>query len=98
MGLASAGIGLVENLGELWRLRSVRQDDWGAMLNFVQAALSKEEFERFTLGQCQAVESILVTYLGGGLVREEDVGRVRLMLREVGLDPWKGVSAPKGAI
>jgi len=93
MALACAGIALMGCLQELWAMRNVREEEWRSVVNFLQAALTKEEFERLSTEQCKTVHAIIVNYLGGGLLRDEDVLKARMMLRKAGLDPWKAMSA-----
>ncbi len=94
--LAVLGFALTDELNALWANRSVREEEWAETLNFLQSAIAREEFERFTLAQCEAVQTVIVDHLCGGLVDPEDVTRVRLMLRVCGLDPWKAISAISG--
>ena len=93
MALACAGIALMGCLQELWAMRNVREEEWRSVANFLQAALTKEEFERFSVEQCKIVHTIIVNYLGGGLLGDQDVLKARMMLRKAGLDPWKAMSA-----
>jgi len=95
MEIASQGLALMDSLQVLWGLRSVREDEWASLVNFLQAALSKEEFERFTEEQCETVHIIIANYLAAGLVRDDEVTKARCLLRKVGLDPWKAISKPK---
>ena len=93
MLMADAGLSLMNELQELWRVRYVREEEWAATLNFIQAALTQEEFEEFRVEQCQAIRTLVEDYLAGGAIDEEDVTRVRLILRRAGFDPWKAISA-----
>lgn len=93
MELATAGMSLSDVLDSLWQLRSVRSDEWASLLNFLQGALAREEFERFSVQQCQAVSQIIDLYLAGPAVRDEDVIQARETLQKNGLDPWKAISA-----
>src|SRR5206468_6403607 len=89
--VAVSGCALFDQLRALWRLRHVREAAWKSLLNFLESAISKEEFERFTPDQCTAVIKV-VDLLAGGAVDGEEVKRARLILRRAGLDPWKGLS------
>ncbi len=93
METASAGMALSDALGSLWQRRSVRDDEWASLLSFLQAAIAKEEFEQFTVEQCQAVANVIDSFLAGPAVRDEDVTRAREILQKSGLDPWKGISS-----
>jgi len=89
---ASAGMALNDALDSLWQRRSVRGDEWASLLSFLQTALAKEEFERFSLEQSQAVANIIDSFLAGPAVRDADVTRAREILQKTGLDPWKAIS------
>ena len=93
MEQAIVGSELSDELQALWNVRRVREEAWAQVLNFLQSALAQEEFERFQSSYCTAVQKVVVDYLAGGGVDPEAVVRVRMILREVGLDPWKGVSS-----
>jgi hypothetical protein len=92
MELSLEGFRLRQLLSDLWSLRSEREDDWGDLLNLLQAALAQEEFERFTQEQCHAVHTIVADHLGSGAVGEDDIERAIAVLRGAGFDPWKGIS------
>jgi hypothetical protein len=92
MELSSAGFALTAALGELWELRNEREDDWGDLLNLLQGALAKEEFEKFSGRQCAAIRMIITDHLGSGCVDIDDIERSIRLLREAGLDPWRGIS------
>jgi hypothetical protein len=93
MEQAIVGSDLSDSLQALWKLRSLREQEWAEVVNFLQSALAQEEFERFTPGHCRAVRQVLADFLAGGAVDPEDVIRARLILREAGFDPWKAVAA-----
>jgi hypothetical protein len=92
MELSNAGFALVATLDELWDLRDEREDDWGDLLNLLQGALAKEEFEKFSIRQCAAIRMIIADHLDAGCVDMDDIERSLRLLREAGLDPWKGIS------
>jgi hypothetical protein len=91
IGLGTAGLDLKDSLQELWKLRDVREDEWSAVVNFLQSALSKATIERFSSEQCSITCKVLKDYVAGGAVRDEDVMDARRLLREAGLDPWAGI-------
>lgn len=91
---AVCGAAILDDLHELWRLRRVREAEWGEIVNFLQAALAKEPFERFTVGTCDSVLKVVLEYLAGGAVDRDDVRSARQVLKEAGLDPWKAISSP----
>ncbi len=91
--LAQSGFGLCDEIRALWQLRQAREPEWGAAINFLQAALGQEEFERFSFDQCHAIIRVIDEIIGGGLVDESDVTKVRIILRKAGFDPWKCISS-----
>jgi len=90
--LSNEGFRLMQLLDDLWQLRSEREDNWGDLLNILQGALKQEEFERFSVEQCQAIHAIVADHLGAGAVGDDDIERSVELLRESGLDPWRGIS------
>ncbi len=92
IGLSNAGFQLEEVLGELWKLRKHREDEWGDLLNLLQTALAQEEYERFSELQCKAIQRTIVEYLTAGAVDDDDLARAVKLFRESGLDPWKAIS------
>src|SRR6266498_122695 len=92
MELSNAGFALTAALDELWDLRDEREDDWGDLLNILQGALAKEEFGKFSIQRCAAIRMIIADHLDAGCVDMDDIERSLRLLREAGLDPWKGIS------
>jgi len=92
MELSNTGFRLQESLNELWKFRDEREEIWRDLLNILQGALAKEEFERFSVEQCQAISSVITDHLGAGAVDDDDVERSIRVLRKAGFDPWKGIS------
>ena len=90
--LSNEGFRLRQLLDDLWELRSEREVNWGDLLNILQGALKQEEFERFSFDQCQAIRTIVADHLGAGAVGDDDIERSVELLRETGLDPWRGIS------
>jgi hypothetical protein len=93
VGLANAGFALRDSLAQLWDLRRLREDDWGDLINLLQTALALEEFEKFSIHQCQAIHSIIVDHLGSGVTDIDDLEAVVSLLRRAGFDPFKAISA-----
>ncbi|MGA2585339.1 MAG: hypothetical protein ABSG31_18880 [Tepidisphaeraceae bacterium] len=60
---AIAGIDLQDQLRELWRLRDLRNDDWATIINNLQMANSRVDFEKFTLEMASAVRMIIESHL-----------------------------------
>jgi hypothetical protein len=92
MELSVAGFRLLDVLGDLWKLRDVREDDWGDLLNILQGALSNEVFEKFTADRCDAILNIIADHLASGVVGIDDIEQSIQLLRKAGLDPWKAIS------
>ncbi len=92
MDLAIAGISLKNNLQNLWKLRELRKIEWQTILNFLQSALTQEDFENFTIKQCSAIKNIIENHLSVGELSEYDVARTKEILRKNNFDPWLGIS------
>lgn len=90
--LSNAGFALVAVLDDLWKLRGEREADWGDLLNLLQGALAKEEFERFSIQQCTAIKDLISKHLAADEVTLDDLENSIKLLRETGLDPWRGIS------
>jgi len=86
--LGLAGMELKSSLREMWQLRSLRSDEWGMVLNFLQIALAEEVLEGFDASKCDAIRVIIEKHLSPAANRE-DVDSCLEILEEVGLDPWK---------
>jgi len=91
--LSNSGFSFRDALAELWNLRKARDDDWADLLNLVQGALAKEEFERLSSTACSALKEIVVNHLRPAATESDDIERAIQLLRRAGLDPWKGISA-----
>ncbi|MCI0489662.1 MAG: hypothetical protein L0229_23995 [Blastocatellia bacterium] len=94
--LSQAGFRLKDALSDLWDLRKECEDDWGDLLNILQAVLSQEEFERFSVDQCYAIRSVIADHLGAVAVDIDDIEDSIRLLRKAGFDPWKGISGTIG--
>ena len=91
-----AGNKLLDSLGELWGLRSLREREWQIVLNFLQSALSRIMPEKPTPSQCKGIRNAIETFLAGGNVtKERSRGAVKAM-QDANLDVWKGISMPEG--
>lgn len=90
--LSIAGFRLRDQLSDLWKLRDVREPEWGDLLNLLQISLALEEFERFSAIQCEAVHRVLRDYLAAGIVDYDDIEDCTALLRRAGLNPWKGLT------
>ncbi len=95
IGIAIAGNGLIEFLNELWRLRTIREREWQKVLNFLQSALSKVVFEELTPEQCRGIRTTVVDFLAAGALTKYRTATAIRIMREAGLDIWKGISAKR---
>lgn len=92
MALSNAGFELERTLDDLWALRSECDEDWADLLNVLQGSLKKLEFEKMSQEQCAAVQAIVSGPLGDRSVDDTGLEDAVLLLRKVGLDPWKAIS------
>ncbi len=90
--LSISGFKLKTALQELWELRTQRESDWQDLIAMLQAAINKEQFERFGVEQCKTVRVILENHLSNNPVDLSDLESSLRLLRKAALDPWKGVS------
>lgn len=97
MELSNAGFNLGRYLDELWGLRKHRESNWGDLVNLIQGALTREEFERFEEEQCKLIGDILAYHLRPSPVEDDDLRSSVQLLRRAKLDPWKGLSQAKGS-
>jgi hypothetical protein len=92
IALRNSRLSFASALGELWKFRKEREPDWGDLLNLLQGALAKEEFEHSCSQQCIAISTIVRNHLTANEVKLDDLENSIKLLREVGLNPWKGIS------
>lgn len=92
MHLSLLGFDLAAALQDLWKLRNLKENDWQDLVALLQAAISRVEFEEFSVEQCRAVRVVVEQHLSGGIVDLSDLESSLRLLRSVALDPWKGVS------
>ena len=90
--LANSGFLLRDILSELWNLRGIREDDWGDLVNLLQGALAGEEFEKFSVYQCESIRSVIADHLASGITDIDDLDSVVALLRNAGFDPFKTIS------
>jgi hypothetical protein len=79
-------------LAELWVLRDIREEEWGELVSFLQAALYEAVFEDFSIGQCELLVNLLIDYFKIGLLKETDIRAALKQFKEAGLDAWLGIS------
>ncbi len=90
--LSISGFQLRDALQKLWGLRKQRESDWQDLLVMLQAAITNEHFEHFSVEQCKAVRMILESHLSNTSVDISDLESTLRILRKAKLDPWKGAS------
>lgn len=90
--MARGGMALIDDLRSLWLSRAAREDEWAAVVNFLQGVLNQKALESLTQAQCSAIKTIVDAYVAGGAVRDGDVQIVVRMLRHVGFDPYRAIS------
>jgi len=90
--LSISGFQLRDALQKLWGVRKQRESDWQDLLVMLQAAITKEHFEHFSVEQCKAVRMILEAHLSNTPVDISDLESTLCILRKAKLDPWKGAS------
>lgn len=86
--LGLAAMELLDDLRELWQRRSLRSEEWGMVLNFLQIALAGEVFEEFDAKRCRAVRSVIERHLTLAAT-QDDVDACIDLLESADLDPWK---------
>lgn len=79
-------------LEELWDNRNLREDNWGDLLNILQAVLAQVEFELFSGSQKSGIKKVVTEYLCKAEVADSDMEDALGILSEAGFDPWRGIS------
>jgi hypothetical protein len=79
-------------LEELWENRNLREDNWGDLLNILQAVLAQVEFELFSGSQKLGIKKVVTKYLCKAEVTDSDMEDALGILSEAGFDPWRGIS------
>ena len=91
--VASNGIDFLDNLEKLWKLRKIRNENWATLLNFLQSALSSIHLENLTKNQIVSIKKIFTDSLFSGGTKKSDIEKALMMLEDVNLDPWMGISS-----
>ncbi len=76
----------------LWKNRDSREENWGDLLNILQAVLNQVEFERLSHIQKQGIKKVVTEYFCKADVADSDMEKALEVLSEVGFDPWLGIS------
>ena len=92
MEAATAGGLLTDALGQLWKLRSYRESEFAEIVNMLQLALAKVNFESLAPRQCLILGELLDNCVLAGAADESDVRHARQLLRQGSFDPWRGLS------
>ena len=92
MEATGSGVELTNQLRELWRLRDSRESEFAEIINMLEIALAKVQFETLSSSQCRFLCQLIDQYVVAGMVDETDVRDARSLLRQAGLDPWRGLS------
>ncbi|HHT9136651.1 MAG TPA: hypothetical protein ACFYEK_05320 [Candidatus Wunengus sp. YC60] len=79
-------------LEELWENRDIREDNWGDLLNILQAVLVQVEFELLSGSQKSGIKKVVTEYLCKAEVTDSDMEDALGILSETGFDPWRGIS------
>ena len=89
---ANISIELKRILKDLWRLRNERENNWGDLINIIQAVFARTEVELLNKKQKKALRLVINEYLCNSYVEDADMERAIIVLSENGLDPWIGIS------
>lgn len=89
---ANISIELKRILKELWGLRNERENNWGDLINIIQAVFARTEVELLNKKQKKALRLVIIEYLCNSYVEDADMERAIIALSEDELDPWVGIS------
>jgi hypothetical protein len=95
--LSNKAFELRDTLQDLWAMRDEREDDWGDLLNLLQIALERDEYEDLTAVQCKAMRDVIADHLSVHTVDIDDIENSLRLLRRSGLDPF-GSTSPAAAM
>ncbi len=79
-------------LDSLWENRNSREENWGDLLNMLQAVLKQVEFETLSDLQKSSIRKVTKDYLCIPDVSDEDIKNAIIELSKAKLDPWRGIS------
>jgi hypothetical protein len=79
-------------LEDLWKNRKHKEDNWGDLLNILQAVLAQEEFELLSTSQKLSIKNVVIDYLCQPNVDDTDIEKALKILSQGGFDPWVGIS------
>ena len=79
-------------LEDLWKNRDSRDENWGDLLNILQAVLNQVEFERLSQIQKQSIKKVVTEYFCKSDVTDSDMEMALEVLSKAGFDPWLGIS------
>lgn len=79
-------------LEDLWENRNLREDNWGDLLNILQAVLAQVEFEQLSNSQKSSIKQVVSEYLCKAEVTNTDFEETLEVLSDAGFNPWCGIS------
>lgn len=79
-------------LKDLWKNRCLREDNWGDLLNILQAVLAQVEFKQLSDPQKSGIKKVVTEYLCKGEIADPDMGEALGILSNAGFNPWRGIS------
>jgi hypothetical protein len=91
MDAALVGYEIEELLASLWGLRDRREEDFGDVINLLQGALRKEDYEAWDTGRCDCL-TFIFSRLGDPVTSDHKISMVTRMVKS-GIDPLKGISS-----
>lgn len=88
------GNDLRKHLKVMWDNRQGRERKWGRLLNSLQTAIAKVEFDLISLDAANGI-LVVVEMLAHPVVEDEDILNAKRHLTEANLDHWAAISAEK---
>lgn len=79
-------------LDSLWEYRDSREENWGDLLNILQAVLKQVEFEKLSGLQKSSIRKVTKDYLCIPNISDEDIKNAIIELSKAEFDPWCGIS------
>jgi len=79
-------------LQKLWKLKNIRENNWGDLINLLQIVLKRENFEEISLEKIKGLFEIVRNHLAMHPVTDRDIEKSLDILNNCGFDPWVGIS------
>lgn len=92
MEATSAGVEMIECLGELWAMRASRESEFAEVVNIAETTLKGTAFESLTVQECDLLVEMVEKCIVPGLVTVDDVRLARRLFRGAGFNPWRGIT------